>query len=246
MPESDQPKAAGPDGERTPTFSESFTQALWRSGIGQVKPGEVPTAGSLLKAIGGVRGLIESILPGLVFLVLYTVTANLVLSVLVPVAIALVFVVIRLATRTPLTQAFAGVIGIVVSAVLALVTGKAVDNFIPGMVINAVCVTALLVSILVRWPIIGIVVGFLTNEGTAWRKDRAKRRVLYVATWLWVGLFALRLAVEVPLYLAGEVAWLAGTKLLLGVPLYAALLWVTWLLVRAVYGRAAAAAAAHN
>jgi hypothetical protein len=65
--------------------------------------------------------------------------------------------------------------------------------------------------------------------------------VLTIATWLWVGLFAVRLLVEVPLYLARQTEWLAGTKLLLGVPLYAAMLWVTWLLVRAVYARSQAA-----
>jgi hypothetical protein len=61
--------------------------------------------------------------------------------------------------------------------------------------------------------------------------------VLTVATWVWVGLFALRLAVEVPLYLTAQVELLAAVKLVLGVPLYAAVLWVTWLLVRTVFVR---------
>jgi hypothetical protein len=223
--------------EQRPSFTRAIGDAVRRTGIGQVAPGEVPTAGSLLSAIGGVRGLIESILPGLGFLVLYSVTRNLLLSVLVPVAISLVFVVIRLVGRTPLTQAFAGVAGIAISAVLALVTGKPEDNFLPGIVINCVSLVVLLISIVARWPLIGVIVGFLTNEGSAWRGNRTRRRVLYIATWLWCGLFALRLAVEVPLYLSREVEWLAGTKLLLGVPLYAAFIWITWLLVRVVYGR---------
>ncbi len=208
-----------------------------KTGLGRVVPGEVPTAASLLSAVGGVRGLVESILPGLGFLVSFTLTSNLLLSVLLPVALAAVFVVLRLATRTPLTQALAGVLGIAISAVLALVTGRAENNFLPGIVINGVSLAVLLVSIAVRWPLIGVVVGFLTNDGTEWKRDRAKSRVLLFATWLWAGLFALRLAVELPLYFAKETAWLAGTKLLLGVPFYAAMLWVTWLLVRAVYGR---------
>jgi hypothetical protein len=210
---------------------------MTRTGLGQVKPGEMPTGGSMLAAVGGVRGIVESILPGLGFLVLYTLTHNLVISVLVPVAIALVFVVIRIVTRTPITQAFAGIAGIAISAVLALISGKPEDNFLPGIVINVVSLAALLISMLIRWPLIGIIVGFLTNEGTTWRSNRSHRRVLYIATWLWAGLFALRLAVEVPLYLAHQVEWLAGTKLLLGVPLYAAMLWITWLMVRAVYGK---------
>ena len=224
--------------ESPPTgFRDAFADAMRKTGLGQVAPGEVPTAASLLRAVGGVRGLIESILPGLGFLVIYTLTKSLVLSVLAPVALALVFVIVRLATKTPLTQALAGIVGIALSALLALLTGKAEANFIPGIVINVVSLTVLLVSIVIRWPLIGIIFGFLTNDGFQWRKAKAKRRVLYLATWLWAALFALRLAVEVPLYLAGNTELLAGAKLILGVPLYAGMLWVTWLLVRAVYGR---------
>ena len=226
--------------EPAPGFREAFADAMRKTGLGQVAPGEVPTAGSLLAAVGGVRGLTESILPGLGFLIMYTLTKSLVLSVLAPVALAVIFVVVRLVTRTPLTQAIAGIVGIAISAVLALVSGRAENNFVPGILINVASLVVLLVSIAIQWPLIGVVVGFLTNEGIAWKKDRAKRRVLFLATWLWATLFGLRLAVEVPLYFAKETEWLAGTKLLLGVPLYAAMLWVTWLLVRAVYGRLSA------
>ena len=211
-----------------------------KTGFGQVTPGEVPTAGSLLSAVGGVRGLIESILPGLVFLVLYTITKSVPLAVLVPVVVGVAFIIVRLVTRSPVMSAIIGLLLLAVSAVLALISGRAEQAFIPGMIINAGSVLVLLVSIIVRWPLIGLIVGFLTNEGVEWKKDAAKRRVLYIATWMWLGLFALRLAVEVPLYLARQTEWLAGTKLVLGVPLYAVLLWVTWLLVRAAYGRAAA------
>ena len=225
------------DEENAPAgFREAFTDAMRKTGLGQVAPGEVPTGKSLLKAVGGLRGLVESILPGLAFLVLYAITKNLPLSVLVPVALAAVSVVSRLYTHTPITQAFAGIVGIAISAIFALVSGRAEANFIPGIVINSVSLAVLLISILVRWPLIGVIVGFLTNETAQWRRQKAKRRVLYLTTWLWAGLFALRLGVEVPLYLAREAEWLAGTKLLLGIPLYAGMLWVTWLLVRAVYG----------
>lgn len=230
--------------EPQPSFRESFAEAMRQTGIGQVAPGEVPTAASLLKAIGGVRGLVESILPGLGFLIVYTISKNLVLSIAVPLALAIVFVIVRLATKSVATQALAGIALLAVSAVLALVTGRAENNFLPGLVINSACVLVLLVSILVRWPLIGIIVGFLTNEPTEWRHDKAKRRILYLVTWLWVGLFAARLVIEVPLYLAHETALLAGARLITGVPLYAIVLWVTWLLVRAAYGRANATTAA--
>ncbi|HEY9499985.1 MAG TPA: DUF3159 domain-containing protein [Terrimesophilobacter sp.] len=222
------------------TFKEAFGSAVRKAGIGQVAPGEVPTAASLLQAVGGIRGLIEAILPGLGFLVVYAFTQEVLPSVAAPVALALGFVVIRLATKTPATQAFAGVFGIAFSAALALFTGRAEDNFVVGLVINVASVVVLLASLAARWPLIGLIAGVLTNELTAWRKDKAKRRVLTLCTWLWVGLFSLRLAVQAPLYFSGQTEWLAATKLLMGIPLYAGLLWVTWLLVRSVYLKAAA------
>lgn len=231
----------GSEPEAEPTdLRSAFSAAARRAGIGQVAPGEAPSARALLAAVGGVRGLIESILPGLTFLVVYTITQQLLPSVLIPLVVALGFVLVRAVTRSPVMTAVAGVLGIAVCGALALLTGRAEDNFVPGFFINGISITVLLISLAVRWPLIGVIVGILTGEGGAWREDRAKRRVMTVATVLWVGMFALRLAVQVPLYFAGATEWLAGTKLLMGVPLYAGLLWVTWLLVRAVYARSAA------
>ncbi|WP_084361187.1 DUF3159 domain-containing protein [Herbiconiux solani] len=230
------------DPKPTPsTFSEAFAQAARNAGIGQVAPGETPTGASLLRAIGGVRGLIESILPGLAFLVIYTITKDLPLAVTVPVAVSVVFVIIRLVTRSAVMPAIAGLIGVGVSAGLSLFTGRAEDNFVIGIGINIACLVILLISLIARRPLIGVIVGLLNGDGGAYRTDRAKSRVVLVATWCWVGLFAARLIVELPLYWAGETEILGSVKLIMGVPLYAALLWVTWLLVRAAYAKPAAA-----
>ena len=226
------------DGAREESFRDALNSAVRKAGIGQVAPGEVPTGASLLKAVGGVRGLIEAVLPGLGFLIVYAITREVLPSVIAPVALALVFVVIRLVSKTPLTQAFAGVFGVVLSAGLALFTGRAEDNFVLGLIINVASVVVLLVSLVIRWPLIGLIAGVLTNELTEWRKDKAKRRVLTVATWLWVGVFSLRLAVQAPLYFAGQTELLAAMKLLMGIPLYAAMVWITWLLVTSVYRKA--------
>lgn len=216
-------------------FRDGLGQAARNAGFAAVAPGEVPSGSALLAAVGGVRGLIESILPGLGFLIVFTITRDVVPSVLAPLAVAILFVAVRAVTRSTVMPAVAGLIGIGVSAALALMTGRAEDNFLPGLFINVVSATVLLASILVRWPAIGFIVGLLTNELTEWRADRAKRRVMFVATWLWFGLFAARLLVQVPLYLSQQADAIAAAKLLMGVPLYAAVLWVTWLLVRAAY-----------
>jgi hypothetical protein len=226
--------AEQPMDDDVPTFREAMSAAARRSGLGKVTPGETPTAGALLAAIGGVRGLVESILPGLGFLVTYTITQNLVPSVLAPLGLAVIFIIVRVVTRQPVTTALAGALGIGISAALALLTGNANDNFVPGFFINGGVLLVMIVSLAARRPFVGVLVGLLLGDDD-WRRNAAKMRVAAVATVLWATLSAVRLAVQVPLYLAASTEALAATKLVMGVPLYAALLWVTWLLVRTAW-----------
>ena len=217
-----------------PSFRDALSAAARKSSLGKVPPGETPTAGALLAAIGGVRGLIESILPGLGFLVVFTITGELLPSVLAPLGVSLLFIVVRLVMRQPVTTAIAGAVGVGVSAGLALITNDANNNFVPGFFINGGVVLVMVVSLLARRPFVGLIVSLLLNDDD-WRKNPAKVRVATIATILWAGLSALRLAVQLPLYLAEATSGLAATKLIMGVPLYAALLWVTWLLVRTAW-----------
>lgn len=220
--------------EREPSFREALQEAAARSRLSGVRPGEAPSGAALLGAVGGVRGLIETILPPLGFLVIYTITHELVPSVVAPVAIAVVFIVVRLVQRQPMTPAISGAIGIALSAALALLTGNAANNFLPGFLINGVAVVVLSLSLLLRRPLVGVVIGLLTGDAH-WRHDAAKLRVAYVTTVLWLLLSTLRLVVQVPLYLAELPDALAATKLLMGVPLYLGLLWATWMLARTAW-----------
>lgn len=220
-----------------PTFREAFAAAAKRSGFGQVEPGEAPTAGALFKAVGGIRGIIESVLPVLTFVVIYTITSNVAWSVGVPVVISIAFVIVRIATRTPFIPAVGGLVLVIVSAVISLITGQGKDNFLLGFWINGIAIVILLLSLVLRRPFIGIVAGFLTGDGEGWLKDKAKFRVALIATLLWIGVFGLRLAVELPLYFADLTSALGTMKLILGVPLYATALWLTWLLMRTAYAR---------
>ena len=215
-------------------FREALSQAMRRSGLGRVAPDQPPSAATLLTAMGGVRGIIESILPGLLFLVTYTITRNLWWSVAAPVVIAVVFVVIRIVRRQPVTTSIAGLIGIVISAAIALLLGKPEANFIPGFFINAGILLVTLVTLVARRPLIGLVASLLLSD-PEWRKDRAQLRVAYIATWFWVALAVIRLGVELPLYFAGATSALAAARLITGVPLYAVILWLTWLVMRTAW-----------
>ncbi|HWS58107.1 MAG TPA: DUF3159 domain-containing protein [Actinotalea sp.] len=194
---------------------------------------------SVADAIGGWRGLVESIAPGLGFVVVYVATHEITPSLVASLAVAGVAVIARLATRSPLTQAFSGVVGVLIGVVWAWRSGEAEDYFAWGLVTNVLFAVGMLVSILVRWPAVGVVVGLIRQTGTGWRSDPGHVRRYTIATWFWFGLFAVRLAVQVPLYLNAEVAWLGSARLVMGVPLWALTLWLTWILVREPAGPAA-------
>lgn len=224
-----------------PELRDALAQAMRRSGLGRVAPDRAPSAATLLTAMGGVRGIVESILPGLLFLVTYTITVGLLdkslalwVSVAAPVVIALVFVVVRLVRRQPVTTAIAGAVGIIISAVIAVLTNKPENNFVPGFFINAGILVVMLVSLAVRRPLIGVVASLLLSD-PEWRSDKAQLRVAYIATWFWVGLAVIRLGAELPLYFAHDTSALAAARLVTGVPLYAVILWLTWLVMRTAW-----------
>lgn len=232
-------------------FGRQVAAAAEKSGLGALAREEKLNARDLLTAVGGVRGILEALLPGLVFLVTYSVLTSIVgwdpQGALVPalaasVGLAVVFTLVRIVTKGQPTQAIAGLIGVIASAALALWTGNARDNYVLGFFTNVAYAVALLISLLVRWPALGLIVGFLMGDGVAWRDDRRKYRAAQFLTLVWIGLFVARLIVQVPLYLVDNVEALGVTRLLMGVPLYALLLVFTWLVVRAIYPSSARAA----
>ncbi|MFC4223685.1 DUF3159 domain-containing protein [Lysinibacter cavernae] len=200
--------------------------------LSRAASGEALTKSALLDSIGGYRGILESILPGIVFLVTYVLTHELVPSVIAPVAIGLVFFVIRLAQRQPLVSALSGLVGIAFCVVIALLTGRALDYYVTGFFTNIAWGLGLLISVLVGWPLIGVAIGFLTGQGTAWRKDRRSFRVMMLVTLLWVGVFGLRLLVQLPMYYAEQIEALGVARLVMGIPLFVVAIGASWLIVR--------------
>lgn len=221
------PSGQVPSGQTLAGVAEGYAR---KAGLQRNSAGHV----DMIKSAGGIQGIAESILPGLVFLVSFTVTRELPLSLIAALGSAAVFTVVRLAQRRPLTQALAGVVGVGISAWLANSTGKAEDFYLPGFITNLAYIIAMVVSIAVKWPVAGLLFGFVRNEGLEWRKDPERVRVYRLGTWVVVAVLALRLVVQVPLYLMGEagLAALATTRLLMGAPLYILGLWVAWLLTR--------------
>lgn len=190
---------------------------------------------SLLASLGGVWGIAEACIPGVVYAISYTVTQNVLLSVVLATALSLVFIVGQILRKRPLAQAISGLFGIGLATYLTLRNGvdaaQPRDYYLQGFLTNIIYFAVLGLSILIRWPILGVLIGMLSSGGS-WRKDVHLRRKYSLITLIWVALFGFRLLVEVPLYLANQVVALGITKLVMGIPLYALCAWFTWLAVR--------------
>lgn len=224
------PEEDAPAAKPTGGFADMAQELAAKNPLVRKENGHI----DLLAAAGGVRGIAESILPGLVFLVAFTLTRDLTVALVGSVAMAAVFLVARLVQRTPLTQALAGILGVALSAFLAMKTGKAEDYYTVGFYTNAGYILAMVVSIAVRWPVLGLLFGYARNEGVRWRQEPERLRAYRVATWILVGVMGARLAVQLPLYFAGAVDALGAMRLIMGVPLYAFGLWIAWLVSRPV------------
>lgn len=186
----------------------------------------------LLASVGGWRGLVEAALPSTAFLATYLLTDELLWAIVLALGMGGVFTLARLMQRGSLVQSFSGLIGVGICAAFAYVSGDARGYYEPGFVINIVYLIAFLVSILVKWPVMGILFGLIRQEGFEWRRDRARRRSYALATWILSAVLAARLMVQLPLYLADNVAALGVTRIVMGVPLYALALWLGWMITR--------------
>ena len=188
---------------------------------------------SLAEAIGGPLGVAETSLPAVAFVVAYTASGSDTNTAAgVAVGLALLLTIARLARRESPQHALSGLIGVGFAAFVATRSGKAENFFLPGLLFNAVAAAALLVSLAVRWPLVGLIVSQLDGEGATWRDDPRRLRAFTRASWMWAGLFLSRLVVQLPLYLAGDVVALGVARTAMGVPLFAVGIWLTYLLVR--------------
>ena len=205
-----------------------------RLGLESTENGYELNRKSLLDSIGGPLGIIEAVLPATLFSFTYALTKDALTAVVVAASSSLLFILIRLIQRKALTQAIVGALAIALAAFLALRDGgQAADYFIPGFVTNASYGTVLLISVVIRRPIMGYIAQLLFGL-QGWREDRPTYKRLRLVTLIWVGFFSARLAVQLPLYFANAVEALALARAIMGAPAYAGLLALTWVLLRRI------------
>lgn len=185
----------------------------------------------LSKALGGARGVIEAAVPTAAFTLSYVVTGELKTSLMIAAGLAAVALVVRLVQRSTVQFVMNAAFGIAIGAAFALRASGGEDKddgalayFLPGILYNTAYGAVLLLTVLIRWPLVGFMVGAVTGDPTGWRSDPAMVKLCSRLTLLLAAPCVLRVIVQYPLYEAGEVGLLGTAKVIMGWPLQVAAL----------------------
>ena len=183
--------------------------------------------------MGGTGGLVASTLP---ILVLMPVNARygLTPALAAALAVALAIAVWRIVRKENLQPAISGLFGVAIGAALAYGTGSAKGYFLYGIWMSLLFGIVFLVSLFLRWPMVGVIWRGINGEGMAWQKNPPARRLYAVATVAWALVFFARFIVQNWLYSVDRENALAVAKILMGWPLTGLALIVTvWAVRRA-------------
>ena len=187
----------------------------------------------LSKALGGTRGMLEGAIPTLGFTLSWVVAHDLRLSLFISGGLAAVLLLVRIAQRSNVQFVMNSIVGIGIASVFALRSGRAEDAFLPGVIYNGVYAVVLSASVLVRWPLVGFMIGGVTGDLTAWHTDKHLVTLCNKLTLLLALPCMARVVVQYPLYRMHEAGWLGIAKIAMGWPLQiAALAAMVWLLRR--------------
>jgi hypothetical protein len=186
----------------------------------------------VLAAFGGKKGLIDSGIPSVIFLVVLNVTDRLNTALFASVAISAILTIIRLAKRDTIQHSLSGFIGVLICAWFANRTGNASDVYLPKLLTNLGYGTVYLIANLVGWPVMGLVLGPILGENLLWRNHPERKRAYIMASWLWVAMFFTRIAVQYPIYRSGNVNLLGTVNLAMGYPLFIATAYGSWMILK--------------
>jgi Protein of unknown function (DUF3159) len=183
------------------------------------------------KSLGGARGMIESALPFVAFTIAWVIGRQLYPAIGAAVGTALVLAAIRLLQRQSIKYVGQAIIPTAIAALIATRTGRAQDVFLPGILYNGALAVISIVTVVIRRPLVGFIIGAAVGDPTGWVKDRGLVRMTSKLTLVLAVPYITRFVIQLPLFLAGEVVWLGVAKVLLGWPLLIAALTVIGLML---------------
>ncbi|MFE6774604.1 DUF3159 domain-containing protein [Streptomyces sp. NPDC057702] len=185
---------------------------------------------ALLEAFGGLRGMVDTTVPGLVFVLIYTIKRDIHVAALAALALTVLLAVARLARKETLKHAFSGVFGVAFGAVFAMMSGDAKNFYLPGMLYTLGLAVVYLLSAVFRFPLIGVLLGPILKENLSWRTRNPGRLRAYTrATWAWGLILLGKSAILFPLYWWGDATQLGWVKVALGIPPFLLCVYLTWI-----------------
>ncbi|WP_433386290.1 DUF3159 domain-containing protein [Micromonospora sp. KLBMP9576] len=200
-----------------------------RAPEGRTTPADRPE--TLAELLGGRRGAVDASLPPVAF-ALGWLLGGLWGGVGAAVVAGTALAGWRLHRGDRPRSVLVGLLAVCVAALVALRTGRAEDFFLVQLLSNAASALAWAVSIVVRWPLLGVVVGVALGQRTRWRRDPTLLRGYGRASWVWAATYVVRVAVFLPLWLGGQVVALTVARVALSWPLVAGALAVSWVVLR--------------
>lgn len=187
------------------------------------------TEAALFEAFGGLRGMIETVLPGLLFVTIFTINKDLRLSAIAALVVSVLLVVVRLAKRDTVKHAFSGVFGVAFGVVFAMMTGNAKDFYLPGMLYTLGLGLAYIVTTLAGVPLIGLILGPVFKENLSWRTRNPGRKKAYAkASYAWGTILLAKSAILFPLYWWADTTQLGWILVALKIPPFLLAVWLTW------------------
>jgi hypothetical protein len=188
------------------------------------------TEAALFEAFGGVRGMVETVLPGLLFVTIYTINQSLKSSAIAAVAVSLVLLAVRLVRRDTMKHAFSGVFGVAFGVAFAMFTGSAKGFYLPGLLYTLGLALAYIVTTLAGAPLIGVILGPIFKENLSWRTRNPGRKKAYTkSSWAWGLILLAKCAILFPLYVWADATQLGWVLVSLKIPPFLLAVWLTWI-----------------
>jgi uncharacterized protein DUF3159 len=187
------------------------------------------TEAALFEAFGGLRGMIETVVPGLLFVTIYTINKDLRASAIAALGVSVLLVVVRLVMKDTVKHAFSGVFGVAFGVAFAMMTGNAKNFYLPGMLYTLGLSLAYIISTLAGMPLLGLILGPVFKENLSWRTRNPGRKKAYAkASWAWGLILLAKCAILFPLYWWADTASLGWVLVALKIPPFLLAVWLTW------------------
>lgn len=199
---------------------------------GPPAPDEAATREAFFEAFGGVRGMVETTVPGLVFVLSYSINRSINVSAVAALVLSAVLAVARLAQRGTVKHAVGGVFGVAFGAVFAVMSGDAKNFYLPGMLYTLALGVAYIVTSAAGFPLLGVVLGPVFRENLSWRRRNPGRKRAYTkASYVWGAILLGKSAITFPIYFWGDAAQLGWLRVALGIPPFLLAVYLTWVIL---------------